>query len=77
MISGALFLNRDLSYKIIFNKYIKNIFIHLILWLLIYSFFNKSISTLNTKMKLFEIIKGHYHLWYLFATIGIMLLFLF
>ena len=77
MISGALFLNRDLSYKIIFNKYIKNILVHLILWSIIYALINKNIPTKNIKMKLFEIIKGHYHLWYLFATIGIMLLFLF
>lgn len=71
MISGAVFLNRDLSYKIIFNKYIKNIFVHLILWSIIYSLFNKNFSKLNIKMKLFQILKGHYHLWYLFATIRI------
>ena len=64
MISGALFLNRDLSYKIIFNKYIKNILVHLILWSIIYALINKNIPTKNIKMKLFEIIKGHYHLWY-------------
>ena len=71
MISGALFLNRNLTYKIIFTKYIKNIFIHLILWSIIYSLININLSTLNIKMKLLEIIKGHYHLWYLYATIGI------
>ena len=71
MISGALFLNRDLSYGVIFNKYIKNIFIHLILWSIIYSLNDKNFWTLNIKKKLFLIIKGHYHLWYLFATIGI------
>lgn len=36
MISGAIFLNKDLSLKIIFNKYIKRIFIHLLLWSIIY-----------------------------------------
>lgn len=71
MISGALFLNRDLSYPIIFNKYIKNIFIHLILWSIIYSFNDKNFWTLNIKKKLFLIIKGHYHLWYLFEAIKI------
>jgi len=71
MISGALFLNRDLSYKIIFNKYIKNIFVHLILWSIIYALISNNISTLGIKIILFGIIKGHYHLWYLFATIGI------
>lgn len=71
MISGALFLNRDIPLKKIFNKYIKNLFIHLILWSMIYSLININLSKLNIKKKLFEIIKGHYHLWYLFATIGL------
>ena len=71
MISGAIFLNRDLSFKIIFIKYIKNILVHLILWSIIYSLINKNFSSLNIKKKLFEIIKGHYHLWYLYTTIGI------
>ena len=71
MISGALLLNRDLSYNIIFNKYIKNIFVHLILWSIIYSLFNVNFWTLNIKAKFFEIIKGHYHLWYLYTIIGI------
>ena len=46
MISGALFLNRDLPFEKIINKYINNIFlnkkmvIHLIFWSFIYSIFN-------------------------------------
>jgi len=71
MISGAVFLSRDLSCEIIFNKYIKNIFIHLILWSIIYSLIDKNFWTLNIKKKLFIIIKGPYHLWYLFAAIGL------
>ena len=72
MISGAVFLNRDISYKKIFNKYIKNIFIHLVLWILIYSLYNiNSFSIFNIKNKLLYIIRGNHHLWYLFATIGI------
>ena len=71
MISGALFLNRDLSFGIIVNKYIKNLFIHLLLWSIIYSLMNLNLSKFDIKQKLLQIIRGHYHLWYLFATIGI------
>ena len=71
MISGALFLNRDLSFEIIANKYIKRLFIHLLLWSIIYSLVNIDLSKLDIKQKFLQIIRGHYHLWYLFATIGI------
>ena len=49
MISGALFLNKDLSFKIIFNKYIKRIFIHILLWSIIYAFININLKELNKK----------------------------
>ena len=71
MISGALFLNRDLSFKKIVNKYIKRIYIHLLLWSIIYSLINIRLKKLNIKKKIFQIIKGHYHLWYLFSTMGL------
>jgi len=71
MISGALFLCRDLSFKIIFNKYIKRLFIHLILWSIIYSIIHVNLSKINIKTIFFQILKGHYHLWYLFSIIGL------
>ena len=71
MISGALFLDRDLSFKTIFNKYVKRIYIHLLLWSIIYSLINIRLAKLNIKKTIFQIIKGHYHLWYLFSTIGL------
>ena len=71
MISGALFLKRDLSLKNIFNKYIKRIFIHLLLWSIIYSITKNKLMKSYIKKIIFEIIKGHYHLWYLYATIGL------
>ena len=71
MISGALFLSRDLSFKIIFNKYIKRLFIHLLVWSIIYTIINANFSKINIKTIFFQIIQGYYHLWYLFAIIGI------
>lgn len=69
MISGALFLNRDISFRNMFTKYIKKILIHLIIWSFIYSIFNQKLSNINIKILIFKFIKTHYHLWYLFATI--------
>ena len=71
MISGALFLNRDLSFKTIFNKYIKRIYIHLLFWSIIYSLTKIRLTKVNIKEIIFRILKGHYHLWYLFSTMGL------
>ena len=69
MISGALFLKVDISIKKIYNKYIKRLFIHLLIWSVIYSFSKIKFSKIHLKKFVILIIKGHYHLWYLFATI--------
>ena len=71
MISGALFLSKNLSFQIIIEKYIKRIFIHLLLWSMIYSFTNGNISKLGLKKGIIQIIKGPFHLWYLLAIIGL------
>ena len=66
MISGSLFLRRDISFNNVFNKYIKRIVIHLIIWSFIYSIYNIKITRINYKSILFKYINSHYHLWYLF-----------
>lgn len=71
MISGTLFLGRELSFKIIIRKYIKNILIHLLFWSTIYSFADSNTQKRDIKKKIIQIIKGHYHLWYLFAIMGL------
>lgn len=70
MISGAVFLNRELTFETIYKKYINRILIHLFLWSIIYSSIHINYSKLDIKKILFTIINGHYHLWYLFAIIG-------
>lgn len=74
MMSGTLFLKKDLSFKIIVRKYIKNILIHLLFWSMIYAFVGSKRQNIDIKIKIIQIIKGHYHLWYLFATIGLYIL---
>ena len=72
MISGAVFLNRDITFKKLFVKYIKGIFIHLLIWSVFHSVIY-NIENHETKIKsiIYQIIKSHYHLWYLFALLGI------
>ena len=69
MISGALFLKVDIPILKIYNKYIKRLFIHLLIWSEIYSYSKIKLSKINLKKVVNLIIEGHYHLWYLFATI--------
>jgi surface polysaccharide O-acyltransferase-like enzyme len=74
MISGTLFLGKNISFDIIIRKYIKKIFIHLLLWSIIYSFSKINILKLDVKNRIIHIINGHYHLWYLFVIIGLYIL---
>lgn len=72
MISGALFLNRDISYKKMFNKYIKRLIINLVVWSFIYSIFNNNIYNFKLSIKkiIIKFCLSHFHLWYIFTTIG-------
>ena len=62
LISGALFLSKDISFEKIFKKYILRILNHLIAWSFIYSI-NKSKKDFKNNFFL-----GHYHFWYLNST---------
>lgn len=70
MISGALFLNRELSFNTLFKKYILRILLHLIFWSFIYSLYNITLEKDIYKI-IVKFFKGHYHLWYLKMTINL------
>lgn len=74
MISGALFLNQDISFNKMYNKYIKRMLIHLIIWSFIYSISNVKLSKNNIKKIILKFFSSHYHLWFLFSIIGIYML---
>ena len=74
MISGALFLNQDMSFNKIYNKYIKRMLIHLIIWSFIYSISNIQLSKNNIKKIILKFFSSHYHLWFLFSIIGLYML---
>ena len=69
MISGALFLSKDISFEKIFKKYIKRIIIHLISWSFIYSFYSIKYSIFNFDKIIIVFFSGHVHFWYLYDTI--------
>ena len=71
MISGDLFLKKDFTFKIIYYKYIKNLFIHYIIWSLIYSIYKTKCSQIHINNIILLCLKGYYHLWYLKTTIGL------
>ena len=70
MISGDLFLKKDITLKNLYFKYIKNIFIHYMIWSFIYSVNKINFSQININIIIMSILKGHYHLWYLKRIIG-------
>ena len=74
MISGALFLNRDRSFRIIYIKKIKRILIRLIIWSFIYSISSLQLSKIDIKMIIFKFFSGHYHLWFLLSITGLYIL---
>ncbi len=67
MISGYLFLDRDISVQVLFRKYVLRLLIILYTWSLIYCIFNRDFSIQH-------FVLGHYHLWFLYALIGLYVL---
>lgn len=73
MISGALFLGKDISIKTLYKKYIFRIFISLFFWSTLYALWNSFVieKSYSIKELIKEILFGHYHLWFLFMIIGL------
>lgn len=79
MISGALFLDerREMTLKIAFSKYVKNLAVITIIWAIFYSAIYHIVFPLLSKqvidIKEFfgGILFGHRHMWYLFMIIGL------
>ena len=74
MMSGTLFLGRNISLYIIIYKYILRLVICLIIWSFIYSIYSVEFSRNNTEKIILKFISGHFHFWYLYATIELYIL---
>ena len=70
MISGALFLNKDIPFKKLYSKYIFKIFTALVFWSFAYAV--KDYVKTGDIHKAYEtLILGHFHLWFLFMIMGL------
>lgn len=67
MISGALFLNKDIPLKLIYKKYIFRMVISYVVWSAIYALLTGDTIT----DKIFAFLSGHYHMWFILMIIGI------
>ena len=70
MVSGALFLSRDISIKKIYSKYILRIIIAFIVWSLVYALIDLYHGC-SFETFVIQFIKGHYHLWFLYMIVGL------
>lgn len=82
MISGALMLNetKEISFERIVKKYVLNSLFLLFLWSFLYAILEELLVPLleGKKILILKFLKavvwGHYHLWFLFAIIGLYLI---
>lgn len=74
MISGALFLGRDLDIQSILKKYLLRIAIAFAFWSAAYALFVRALYGITWDEVLFRFFTGHYHMWFLFMIAGLYLL---
>lgn len=67
MISGSLFLGREISLRKMYSKYIFRMAISFLVWAVIYAIF----TTGNIVDRLLVAIQGKYHMWFILMIIGI------
>ena len=67
MISGALFLSREIPLKKMYSKYILRMAISFLIWSIIYAIFVDG----DIMYRFFSIVQGHYHMWFVLMIIGI------
>lgn len=70
MISGALFLDRKVSIRVLFQKNIRKIAVVFVCWSALYAGYGFS---RHRDMGRFveDFLRGHYHMWYLYMIIGL------
>ncbi|WP_051145293.1 acyltransferase [Butyrivibrio fibrisolvens] len=68
MISGALFLNKDVSIKDMYMKYVFKMLTVFLFWSLIYAIYSngKDVGEI-----IYAVIHGHYHMWFILMITGL------
>ena len=70
MISGAIFMRRDISLRVIFRKYIFRIFTAFVFWSVFYALIHYNVNG-DFDMAVTLLITGYFHMWYLPMTIAL------
>ena len=74
MISGALFLGRDVSISSILKKNVARIATVFLFWSACYALVDLVFRHAPLSVVLSQLITGHYHLWFLYMIVGLYLL---
>ena len=74
MISGALFLGRDISICTILKKNVLRIAGVFVFWSAVYALIDLVFRHVSPLAALSQFITGHYHLWFLYMIVGLYLL---
>lgn len=75
MLSGALFLDKEIPLKKLYGKYILRMFIAYVFWSVAYiALYRYAFGDQSREFTLINIISGHSHLWYVPMTIGLYML---
>ena len=67
MISGSLFLGREVPVKTIYSKYILRLAVAFVVWSVIYGLYSGALFT----DKVSSLIHGHYHMWFVLMIAGL------
>ena len=70
MMSGSLFLSKDIPFRKLFTKYIFRIITALVFWSFVYAA-KDYVKTGDAVKAAANFIRGHYHLWFLYMIIGL------
>ena len=68
MMSGALFLPREIPLQKIYSKYVLRLFTCFVFWSIVYAVEAK---IFHHSRLIFNLLKGHYHMWYIWMIIGL------
>lgn len=70
MISGTLFLGREIPVKVIYKKYVSRLAVAFCVWSCIYAIWGY-INGAGIGQTMGQFFVGHYHLWYLYMIVGL------
>ncbi|MCR5825143.1 MAG: acyltransferase family protein [Oscillospiraceae bacterium] len=74
MISGALFLERPVSLNKLYGRHVLRIAVAFVFWSGLYAYVSARRSPLERWQVVYELVRGHYHLWFLYMIAGLYLL---